>query len=157
MREVTHNTSTGTEGEVGYVEWPVSYNEPESVDEFTEFYGGADNLISALRAALKQSVTQNNKTPVAKAAKALAADPDNAELQAALQKAISDHQAGAAKYRPGAPRGKADETGMTAKQKAAFGAAVGRFAIETGKMPGAKDLAAIAKELGIDFSAVNGG
>lgn len=151
MREVTVTTTTGTEGEPGYFSWPVSYNEPETVDEFVDLYGGQANLVSALQAALRQSATQNNKTVVASVAKKFAAgDVD----QTAVDEAIRKHQEGVSKYRPGAPRTASDGVRMTQKQRQALGAAVGKFAVDNGKLPSQKDMAAIAEELGIDLAAL---
>ena len=158
MREVTHTTTTGkADKPETYREWTVSYGEPETLAEFVEFYSGEDNLLGALRAALKQAVTQNNKTAVADALKAHAANP-NEETAKAVEDAIAAHQKTAKEYRPGQVRAKTDETGLTAKQHQAFSKGVATFAISNGgRLPNAKEMAQIAADLGIDFSKLGQG
>lgn len=154
MREQTVTTTTGKEGEPGFVEWPVSYNEPETVEEFVDLYGGQDNLVKALQAALRQSATQNNKTSVASVAKKFGTGE---ATQDELDEAIAKHQESVSKYRPGAPRGASDGVRMTQKDRTKLGAAVGKFAVENGKLPTQKDMEAIARDLGIDLGALANG
>lgn len=142
--------------EASGVKYSVDVLQAESLQAWLDFYAeqgkNAEEVINKiLNADNEQGGKQTGKEAVRKVIAEHGPDSDEAKA------AITTHQDNARQFIQGAPRGgggKKHESGLTQKQREAFGGAVAIEYGKTGKAPAADRLKEIADELGIDHGAL---
>ena len=144
---------------VGDVEYPLSYPVGTTLNAWRAYWESRslnveDTILKYLNEIQTQRATQGNKGPVRDAAP----EQDEAgnvvkDLETVRAEAIAKHQARAAKFLLGKPRETA-VGGVTKKTQAEFGTAVVTAMTAKGAMLNQAELAELAKEYGIDPSAI---
>lgn len=149
------------ETETSGIKYEVEVLQAESLQAILDAYkaqgkNGEEVLVGVFNAANEQSAKQQKgkvRSAIEAAEKAGTAPEDDEAVQAAIE----EHQAKAPGFLIGAPRGgggKRHESGLTAKQRTELGTAVAMEMARTGQPPSKARMDEIAKELGIDPSAL---